>query len=97
MHVTVFDCRDAPRPELAVATLRVASDDGLIVLQSVIYRDDPRRVAEAIAAGLGCEMTWVGPEFGRETTTPEPAEKPQDPGGMCESIVAAKPQQRALF
>jgi hypothetical protein len=64
MHVVVFDCRDAPRPELAVVTLRVVTDDGLIALQSIIYRGDPRQIAEAIAAGLGAELRWVGLEAG---------------------------------
>lgn len=61
MRAILYDCRDHPAAQYRGVTLRLIDDDGHMVLQGQVLTNDGRDLAQRIAAGLGAELTFVGP------------------------------------
>jgi hypothetical protein len=70
MRAILYDCSDHLDPRYRGVTLRLMDDDGRTVMQGQVLTNDGRDLAQRIAAGLGAELTYVGPA--NSTPVPPP-------------------------
>ena len=93
MRLQVFDNRDHPEADRRAVNLRIVHPDGYTVAYGVLVGDDPRRVAESIAAEP-LVLEYVGPTE-EERAARRPLDQLADFRPVREGVTAAP--QRTLF